>query len=297
MVAPELAFPVSLVERAEVFDALMGNISAYIEEGTDPLLALDENQISDPDEREAMESVISALRYLHDQGRDHVWAYYTRNMVRPVALSRTRADVVIGNPPWINFNKTFDILNTELENLSRNRYGIWAGWPYTPQQDVAGLFFARSVDLYLRDDGVIGFVMPHSALQAGQYSKWRTGRWRETHTGEDIQVDFTHKQAWDLQQLEPNDFFPVPASVVFARKCPLGTVGSPLDGQVERWQGEAGAEDILRYPVDVTDTGKTGDSPYVALSLQRCYHVPPLAIFCRRNGQQSHFSGNIGSDR
>ena len=88
-------------------------------------------------------------------------------------------DVVIGNPPWINYNQTFDILRTELENLSRNRYGIWAGGRYATHQDVAGLFFARSVDLYLRDGGVIGFVLPHSALQAGQYSKWRTGRWRE----------------------------------------------------------------------------------------------------------------------
>ena len=87
-------------------------------------------------------------------------------MVRSVALSRARVDVVIGNPPWINYNQTFDILRTELENLSRNRYGIWAGGCYATHQDVAGLFFARSVDLYLRG-GVIGFVLPHSALQAG----------------------------------------------------------------------------------------------------------------------------------
>ena len=121
-------------------------------------------------------------------------------MVRPVALSRARVDVVIGNPPWINYNQTFDILRAELVNLSRNRYGIWAGAQYTPQQDVAGLFFARSVDLYLREGGIIGFVMPHSALQTGQHAKWRTGRWRATSSGEDIQVDFTHKQAWDLNQ-------------------------------------------------------------------------------------------------
>ena len=44
----ELVFPVSLVERAENFDALMGDVSGYIEQGEDPLLALDDNHIKDP---------------------------------------------------------------------------------------------------------------------------------------------------------------------------------------------------------------------------------------------------------
>ena len=41
---------------------------------------------------------------------------------------------------------------------------------------MAGLFFTRSADLYLKDGGVIGMVLPHSALQTGQYAKWRSGR-------------------------------------------------------------------------------------------------------------------------
>ena len=180
---------------------------------------------TDPAEQETIGETIRTLQRLHDQGRDHIWAYYTRNMVRPVALSRARVDVVIGNPPWINYNQTADILRDELKNLSRDRYGIWAGGRYATHQDVAGLFFARSVDLYLKDGGVIGFVLPHSALQAGQYSKWRTGRWqspsrrgRGRNRAPDFQlsVEFNHKAAWDLETLEPNNFFPIPACVVFA---------------------------------------------------------------------------------
>ena len=277
---PELVFPVSLVERAEDFDAFMGDVSSYIEEGTDPFLALDENHISDPEERSAVEEAIASLQRLHDLKRDHIWAYYTRNMVRPVALSRARVDVVIGNPPWINYNQTFDILRTELENLSRNRYGIWAGGGrYATHQDVAGLFFARSVDLYLRDGGVIGFVLPHSALQAGQYSKWRTGRWREGRSGESIEVDFTLKPAWDLERLEPNNFFPVPASVVFARKCSLGTAGKPLASPVERWRGRTGTEYMRREPAGIIDTGQGGESPYGGYSRQGAVIVPRCLFF------------------
>ena len=115
---------------------------------------------------------------MHGKGRDHIWAYYTRNLVRPIALSRNKVDVIVGNPPWINYNQTTDILRDELVYQSRNVYGIWAGGRYATHQDVASLFYARSVDLYLRDGGLIGMVMPHSALQTGQHTKWRTGEWK-----------------------------------------------------------------------------------------------------------------------
>ena len=275
----ELVFPVSLVERAENFDALMGDISDYIEGGEDPLLALDDNHINDPWERQIIGKTIAAMQRLHDRGRDHIWAYYIRNMVRPVALSRSKVDVVIGNPPWINYNQTADVLRTELEDLSRNRYDIWAGGRYATHQDVAGLFFARSVDLYLEVGGVIGFVLPHSALQAGQYTKWRGGRWRVAKSGWSVQADFTLKPAWDLERLEPNTFFPVPASVVFASKLTQDASGKPLAGTVERWLGTAGADDVRRESAGITDTGAAGDSPYTGYSRQGATIVPRVLFF------------------
>ena len=275
----ELLFPVSLVERAEDFDALMGDVSASIERGDDPFLALDDNHIDVPDERQTVGETIRTMQRLHDEGRNHIWAYYSRNMVRPVALSRSKVDVVIGNPPWINYNQTADILRDELQSLSRNRYGIWAGGRYATHQDVAGLFFSRSVDLYLKDGGVIGFVLPHSALQAGQYSKWRSGQWRVRKTGPSVQVDFTFKSAWDLEQLKPNSFFPIPASVVFARKLSQDTSGKPLAGSVERWQGRPGAKHVRRDVVGITDTGAAGESPYGGYSRQGAVIVPRCLFY------------------
>ena len=135
----ELKFPVSLVDRPENFDALMVDIAHYIEEGGDPFLALDDHHISDDTERATLTATITAMQELHAAGRNHIWAYYTRNMVRPVALSRRKVDVVIGNPPWINYNQTADVLREELLNLSRDRYGIWRGGNYATHQDVASL--------------------------------------------------------------------------------------------------------------------------------------------------------------
>ena len=84
-------------------------------------------------------------------------------------------------------------LREQLRRLSRREYNIWTGGHYATHQDVAGLFFARSVDLYLKDGGVIGMVMPHSAIQAGQYSKWRTGSWKAIRSGIVLSVDFSYK--------------------------------------------------------------------------------------------------------
>ena len=137
----ELVFPASLVERPEQFDALMLDIADSIEQGDDPFLALDDHHIGDARERKIIGNTIAAMLKLHQQGRNHIWAYYTRNMVRPVALARRKVDVVIGNPPWINYNQTADVLRVELEQLSKERYGIWAGGRYASNQDIAGLFF------------------------------------------------------------------------------------------------------------------------------------------------------------
>ena len=275
----ELVFPAALVEQADNFDALMGDASEYIEHGEDPFVALDDHQINDPQERQTLTETLKKLQELHTQGRDHIWAYYTRNLVRPVTLARRKVDVIIGNPPWINYNQTADALRTALERQSKELYGIWAGGRYATHQDVAGLFFTRCADLYLKDGGIIGMVMPHSALQAGQYSKWRSGRWQARRGGSGLTADFSFKTAWDLERLQPNTFFPVPASVVFARRGGVATAAHPLAGTVDRWEGAAGADDVARLAAAITDTGVVGDSPYAGHSRQGATIVPRCLFF------------------
>ena len=279
----QLVFPVSLVERAEDFDELMGDVAEYIESGGNPSLALDDHHIKESEERKTLEQTIAALQRLHAQGRNHIWAYYTRNMVRPIALSRRKVDIVIGNPPWLNYRNTHDVLRVELQNLSQHRYGIWRGGRYATHQDVAGLFFTRCVELYLKDEGTIGFVMPHSALRAGQYQNWRTGKWRLGSGGLSVHVDFGIKSGWDLERLRPNSFFPVPASVIFAAKCLPNTPGTELALEmVERWRGRAGADDMVRELNGEVINEDLEESPYNAMFRQGASIVPRCLFFVDR---------------
>ena len=266
----ELVFPVSLVERAETFDALMSDVAEAIERGNDPTLALDDHEITESREQQTLRVTIAAMQRLHAEGRNHIWAYYTRNLVRPVALSRRKVDVIVGNPPWLIYRNTASTLRTELERQSKDLYGIWVGGKHANHQDISSLFFARCVDLYLKDGGAIGMVMPHSALQTGQHTKWRTGAWqtkpvgrgRNRTPGRVLSVEFDHKMAWDLEGLEPNTFFPVPASVVFARRSGEDGKATPLAGQVERWLGEPGEDSNRRKRVAIVDTSTASISPY-----------------------------------
>ena len=280
----ELTFPISLVDRAETFDALMSQVAAEIEAGQDPMIALEDHPIDDPNERSTVVETIKTLQKLHNQGRDHIWAYYTRNLVRPVALSRRKVDIIVGNPPWLNYNQTADTLRTELRRLSTEVYGIWAGGRHAPNQDVAGLFFARCTDLYLRDGGLIGMVMPHSALQTGQYTKWRTGAWRSLGTGRTLSVDYRHKTSWDLEGLVPNTFFPITSCVVFAKRGGENAAAVPLAHQAQQWLGTPGDNADRQSTIAITDTSGTGGSPYDTFARRGADIYPRCLYFVNEIG-------------
>ena len=91
--------------------------------------------------------------------------------------------MIVGNPPWLIYRNTASTLRTELERQSKDLYGIWVGGRHANHQDISSLFFARCADLYLKDGAVIGMVLPHSTLQTGQHSKWRTGAWQAKPSG------------------------------------------------------------------------------------------------------------------
>ena len=235
----ELRFPRSLIERPEAFDSAMERVAAQVRVGGDSRQALIDAGIPEA-ERVALEPTLALLEALHAEGRDHIWSYYTRNVVRPLVLAEETVDVVIGNPPWITYNQTVDRLGERLKLLS-TEYGIWQGAQFATNADLAALFFTRCADLYVAPGGVCAMVMPHSALAQGHYSKWRTGRW--TKPDAPLNLNLAHARPWDLETLDPNDFFPVPACVVFGSRA---EAGSALPSEVEQWIGEPGSDRVER---------------------------------------------------
>ena len=264
------SIPRELARRQTDIDRLISEMATAIDEGRNAEHVADSYQMSN-ECRQSMKAVAALMAELHAADRNHVWAYYIRNMIRPAVIAEEKVDRIIGNPPWLTYGQSADIIRQELRNMSEQRYQIWAGGKLAPHQDIATLFYTRCAELYARPGTQIGMVMPHSALRAGQHLKWRSGNYKRKggRNAPSIGLNLRAHEPWDLDNVVP-DFFPMPASVAFAQYIGVGQ-GAPLaPATVQVWRGDwkkdyAGISrksEALHH-----DDGKF-KSPYAALSSQ-----------------------------
>ena len=167
------SIPRELARQQADIDQLISELATAIDEGRDTEHVADAYEMSDVC-RQSIKAVAAAMRELHAADRNHVWAYYIRNMIRPAVIAEQKVDRIIGNPPWLTYSQSADIIRTELREMSEKRYQIWAGGKLAPQQDIATVFYTRCAELYAEVGATIGMVMPHSALRTGPHLKWRT---------------------------------------------------------------------------------------------------------------------------
>ena len=268
--------PLSLARQTEKFDRLMIELADAIERGDDTGRALDRHGVTAKGEREPMETTIASMQTFRQQDRNHAWAYYLRNMSRPAVIAQQKVDAIIGNPPWLTYNQSADIIREELRSLSETRYQIWAGGKNSANQDVATLFYCRAAELYLKAKGGIGMVLPHSVLRSGHHLKFRGGYYEAKNprgsraAKQGISLDFSVKAPWDLDNLNPNNFFPIASCVVFAQlpgnrtdaKLHQTTAKPLAPGKVEIWSGPTDTPQVLRTGVPLIHDDGEFRSPY-----------------------------------
>lgn len=273
----QFQIPLSLARQTDRFDRLMLDLATAIDRRQDTDRVLSQHQIAAGSELDTMRVAAAQMEKLHANDRNHVWAYYLRNMVRPAVIAEHKVDAIVGNPPWQTYNKSADIVREEMLNLSKDTYGTWGGGKNSANQDVATLFFCRVTDLYLKDGGKIGMVLPHSVLRSGNHAKWRTGYWanQKGRSKTCISVDFCVKTPWDLDNLEPT-FFPMPGSVVFAQN--IGKTADLRKGQpaarplapalVEMWRGTTDSPSVTRYAETLHHDDGDFHSPYSEFAMR-----------------------------
>ena len=265
------SIPKELAHQQSDIDRLISAMATTIDQGLDTQHIADAYEMSD-ECRQRMRTVAAQMKELHAANRNHVWAYYIRNMIRPAVIAEEKVDRIIGNPPWLTYGQSADIIRTELRAMSGKRYQIWAGGKLAPHQDIATLFYTRCAELYARPGAQIGMVMPHSALRAGQHLKWRSGNYKRKggRNAPSIGLNLRVHEPWDLDNVVPPDFFPMPASVVFAQYIGVGQGAALAPATVQVWRGDwqkdyAGirrTSEALHH-----DDGKF-KSPYAELSSQ-----------------------------
>jgi len=152
----------------------------------------------------AMAATYARLLALYKAGKDGIWPFIMRNLVRPrwLSLPHQRADVVLGNPPWVAYRYLSPELKIGVRDACKG-LGLWEGGHLATQQDLSALFWARSLDRYLKPGGTIAFVLPYAALNRPAYAGLRKGVY-----GKSAQARIT--EAWSFDE-DVRPLFPVPA--------------------------------------------------------------------------------------
>lgn len=197
-------------------------------------------QLNDKNTIDMLFYTATAMKELIEEEKDSIWAYVMKNMYKPLFL-KEKFDVIIGNPPWLSYRYVDKgEYQKFLKEMIVNKYkllgGVAAGEKMKVKaelithMELATLFFLRTADFYLKDSGIIGFVMPRSLFSADQHNTFRRQHY---------QLKLGVIEIWDMEKVKP--LFNVPTCVFIAKKG-INTI-SPykaefLSGTLERKNAE-----------------------------------------------------------
>ena len=215
----QLIFPESICQISEKFETILRKMIDLAGEYKEisAFKAWIRNQRLDKHEYIKLSKTYQDLLELQKENRNHIWGYVARNLTRPIWLSseRQKADIVIGNPPWLKFNS----MNQEMQNTLKKEcfsINLWEkkkrSSKFRTSQDISTYFFIRSVDLYMKEKGTVAFVMPYGVMNGEHHSIFRKGAF-ERSSGRSIHIKF--KNAWVFDSQVKN-LFKIPSCVLFS---------------------------------------------------------------------------------
>jgi len=114
-----------------------------------------------PEDTALLSAVYRHIKTLDDNGENGIWARYIKNAFAPVYIGKF--DFVIGNPPWIRWGYLSDEYRKRTLKLWHG-YGLFSLTGHETrlgagEKDFSMLFTYGCADNYLKDGGVLGFVI------------------------------------------------------------------------------------------------------------------------------------------
>ena len=237
MFGDDLIFPRSVLQEAASFDQLVTAMADKAADKTKRSAAdvvrpvMRQFGIHDADVPVLTET-FATMRRLQASGRDHIWGYYVRNLIRPLWLAepQNQVDVLIGNPPWLRYSKMLASMQQRYKALAKER-NLLSGPLGAAGRDLSTLFVTRAIELYLKPEGEFGFVMPHGTLTRKPHAGFRFGKWGSADAAE---LTVTFDRPWDLVKAPTG--FPMVSCVVFGQR----TIGKrrAMPADVQKWSAK-----------------------------------------------------------
>jgi hypothetical protein len=265
---PNLTFPIRLAGNPALFDDVLNEMLRLSEQKAPP--AAFENWIEQRaktdkmllETHDTLTATYKNLRRLRAEKRNHIWGYVARNLSRPVWLATVgqKVDVVIGNPPWLAYRDMSAEMQKRLRTECEER-SLWAGGKVATHQDESAYFFARCVQLYLKNKGVIAMVLPYATMTRQQYRGLRTGVFASKPTrkrGVRVYGSVRFIEAWTFDEsVQP--LFNIPSCVLIATEGEQG----PLPARVTVYSGQLPRRDASALEADERLTRERRSGPKV----------------------------------
>ncbi len=166
----DYVFPISMRDKAKI-DQFTGLVDVAIRGKLEPAgfaRRLSREMDLPEEDRARLLQVYRQIKELDDQGQNGIWAKYIKNAFAPVYVGRF--DFVIGNPPWIRWGYLSDDYRKRTLKLWQN-YGLFSLKGHEArlgagEKDFSMLFTYACADRYLKDGGVLGFVITHEVFKS-----------------------------------------------------------------------------------------------------------------------------------
>lgn len=285
----DLIFPKSVIADAEQFDRLVDALAEKSgDTSTKPSSAVIEGTLTSfgvhESDRATLTSTFDTMRRLHAMGRDHIWGYYVRNLIRPIWLAdgANHVDVLIGNPPWLAYSKMTKAMQKRFTVMLKER-GLVSGGRGVSGRDLSTLFVVRTAELYLKMGGRFAFVMPHGVLRGQPHDSFRSGVWN----GPSIELSAAFDKSWDLSKAATG--FPATSCVLFGTVSP--DIARRVPTEVSKWVTSGKASSVtwaaMAPRAKITDATVTPTaekyagpmSPYKKRFRQGAVLAPRLVFF------------------
>jgi len=198
----DYAFPISILSKdgIDLFTAMayreIGNNTScdIFKTMLEKAFHLPSNDIGD------LLRIYSDIKQLEEEGKNGIWARYLKNAFAPKYMGKF--DYVIGNPPWIRWS----YLSTEYRKRTLSlwrKYGLFSLKGHQArlgpgEKDFSMLFVYSSADNYLKDDGILAFVITLEVFKSkGAGEGFR--RFKIGEKGDDLKIALVE----DMVDLKP----------------------------------------------------------------------------------------------
>ena len=154
---------------------------------------------------------VQTLSTLIKQKQDSIHAFILKNIYKPAIMDKF--DIIIGNPPWIVYNSLGTIRQQTLKKYLRSYSLLPKQQTLFTSTEIATLFYVRCADLFLKENGRIGFVMPRSIFNGDQHNFFRLCNYSSIVP---VIYDKIYDMGFIVNKVRP--LFSIPSCVIFGTR-------------------------------------------------------------------------------